>query len=135
MMCEKEVCSCQPLLAFEPKQSRPFLDGLRQRSFYFEKFELRPTERKLFNDGKDIALGSRAFDMLCFLVENRQRFLSKAEILDAIWPDISVEESNLTVQISALRKALGAKALVTIPGRGYQFVLSVEEEAQSAISK
>jgi len=103
-------------------------------SFHFEKFELRPDERKLFNDGKDIALGSRAFDMLCFLVENRQRFLSKAEILDAIWPDISVEESNLTVQISALRKALGAKALVTIPGRGYQFVLSVEEEAQSAIS-
>ena len=103
-------------------------------SFHFEKFELRPDERKLFNDGKDIALGSRAFDMLCFLVENRQRFLSKAEILDAIWPDIAVEESNLTVQISALRKALGAKALVTIPGRGYQFVLAVDEEAQTAIS-
>ena len=80
------------------------------QSFHFEKFELRPDERKLFNDGKDIALGSRAFDMLCFLVENRQRFLSKAEILDAIWPDIAVEESNLTVQISALRKALGAGA-------------------------
>ena len=102
-------------------------------SFYFEKFELRPTERKLFNDGKDIALGSRAFDMLCFLVENRQRFLSKAEILDAIWPDIAVEESNLTVQISALRKALGAKALVTIPGRGYQFVLPVETGSVEAI--
>ena len=67
--------------------------------------------------------------MLGFLVANRHRVLTKAEILYAIWPDIAVEESNLTVQVSALRKALGLKVLVTIPGRSYQFLLSVAEDA------
>lgn len=101
-------------------------------SFRFGDFILAPKERKLTRDGIELALGARAFDMLSFLVANRHRVLTKAEILDAIWPDIAVEESNLTVQVSALRKALGPKSLVTIPGRGYQFVLSVEEDAPVA---
>ena len=96
-------------------------------SFRFGEFILVPEERKLIRNGIELTLGARAFDMLSFLVANRHRILTKAEILDAIWPDIAVEESNLTVQVSALRKALGPKSLVTIPGRGYQFVLSVEE--------
>ena len=95
--------------------------------FRFGEFTLAPDERKLTRDGIELPLGARAFDMLSFLVANRHRVLTKAEILDAVWPDIAVEESNLTVQVSALRKALGPKALATIPGRGYQFVLSVEE--------
>ncbi len=98
-------------------------------SFRFGDFILAPEERKLTRDGIEIALGARAFDMLSFFVANRHRILSKGEILDAIWPDIAVEESNLTVHVSALRKALGPKSLATIPGRGYQFVLSVEEGA------
>ena len=96
-------------------------------SFRFGDFILVPEERKLTRDGIDMPLGARAFDMLSFLVANRHRVLTKAEILDAIWPDIAVEESNLTVHVSALRKALGPKSLATIPGRGYQFVLNVEE--------
>jgi adenylate cyclase len=96
-------------------------------SFRFGDFILAPDERRLTRDGVEMALGARAFDMLSFLVANRHRVLTKAEILDAIWPDIAVEESNLTVQVSALRKVLGPKSLATIPGRGYQFVLSVEE--------
>lgn len=98
-------------------------------SFRFGDFILVPSERKLTRDGIDLTLGARAFDMLNFLVANRHRVLTKGEILDAIWPDIAVEESNLTVHVSALRKALGSKSLATIPGRGYQFVLSVEEDA------
>lgn len=94
-------------------------------SFRFGDFILVPSERKLTRDGIDLTLGARAFDMLNFLVANRHRVLTKGEILDAIWPDIAVEESNLTVHVSALRKALGSKSLATIPGRGYQFVLSV----------
>jgi adenylate cyclase len=96
-------------------------------SFRFGEFILAPDERKLTRDGIELPLGARAFDMLCFLVTNHHRVLTKAEILDAVWPDIAVEESNLTVQVSALRKALGPKALATIPGRGYQFVQSVED--------
>ena len=96
-------------------------------SFRFGDFVLVPQERKLTRDGIEVTLGARAFDMLSFLVANRHRVLTKGEILDAIWQDIAVEESNLTVQVSALRKALGPKSLATIPGRGYQFVLQVEE--------
>ena len=101
-------------------------------SVRFGDFILAPEERKLTRDGIELALGARAFDMLSFLVANRHRVLTKAEILDAVWPEIAVEESNLTVQVSAVRKALGPTALVTIPGRGYQFVLSVEEDAPVA---
>ena len=96
-------------------------------SFRFGDFLLATEERKLTRDGIELPLGARAFDMLSFMVANRHRVLTKAEILDAIWPNIAVEESNLTVHVSALRKVLGPKALATIPGRGYQFVLPVEE--------
>src|SRR5580765_6962221 len=66
------------------------------------------------------------------LVESRGRDLSKDEILDSVWPDQELEESNLTVNISAVRRALGEKAsqprfLVTIPGRGYRFVANIRE--------
>jgi adenylate cyclase len=98
-------------------------------SFRFGDFVLATEERKLSRDGIELPLGARAFDMLSFMVANRHRVLTKAEILDAVWPDIAVEESNLTVHVSALRKVLGPKALATIPGRGYQFVLPVGENA------
>ena len=96
-------------------------------SFRFGDFLLATEERKLSRDGIELPLGARAFDMLSFMVANRHRVLTKAEILDAVWPDIAVEESNLTVHVSALRKVLGPKALATIPGRGYQFVVPVGE--------
>jgi len=100
-------------------------------TFRFDDFTLVPDERRLTQGAETVTLGARAFDLLVFLVANRSRVLTKAEMLDAIWPDVAVEESNLTVQVSALRKVLGAKALATIPGRGYQFVLTVEEEAEA----
>ncbi|WP_413717771.1 winged helix-turn-helix domain-containing tetratricopeptide repeat protein [Silicimonas sp. MF1-12-2] len=102
-------------------------------SFRFGDFLLSTEERKLSRNGIELPLGARAFDMLRFMVENRHRVLTKAEILDAVWPDIAVEESNLTVQVSALRKVLGPKALATIPGRGYQFVLSVAEKTLAPV--
>lgn len=101
-------------------------------SYRFDEFVLVPDERKLTREGGQLSLGARAFDLLSVLVANRHRVLTKDELLDAVWPDIAVEESNLTVQISALRKALGPKSLATIPGRGYQFVLSVDEDSPIA---
>ena len=54
------------------------------------------------------------------LVDRRQRVVSKAELLDLVWPGIAVEENNLQVHIMALRKLLGPDAIATIPGRGYR---------------
>jgi predicted ATPase/DNA-binding winged helix-turn-helix (wHTH) protein len=88
----------------------------------FGRFELRPRERRLMIDGVPALIGPRAYDMLLALVERRGRLVSKDELFDAVWPGLVVEENNLQKQVSALRKVLGADVIVTIPGRGYQFV-------------
>jgi adenylate cyclase len=93
--------------------------------------ELRPAERALFVGGQPAALGSRAFDVLMLLVESRERVVSKGELLDRVWPGLVVEENNLQVQVSALRKLLGAQAIATVPGRGYQFTLAPGADAPS----
>ena len=85
--------------------------------------EVRADERALVVRGQTVSLGARAFDLFEFLLENRDRTLTKAEIFDRVWANVVVEENNLQVQISTLRKSLGAKAIATIPGRGYKFVL------------
>lgn len=101
--------------------------------YRFGELELDPKRRSLNCLGKPILLNAKAFDLLLFLVENSGRLISKDEILDAVWKDQFVEEANLSVQISVLRKALGDRAssprfLVTIPGKGYQFIPDVRTE-------
>ncbi|MGA0611718.1 ATP-binding protein [Caldimonas sp. KR1-144] len=100
-------------------------------SLRFASCEIRPAQRQLLVDGQPQALGARAFDVLLALVERRERVVTKAELLDLAWPGLVVEENNLQVQISALRKALGAGAIATVPGRGYQFTL-VEDRPAAA---
>ena len=90
----------------------------------FGPVELRPRERQLLVEGQPVALGARAFDVLLALVAQRDRVVSKAELLDQAWPGLMVEENNLSVQISALRKVLGAQAIATIPALGYRFALA-----------
>ncbi len=92
-------------------------------SLRFGPFELRPRERQLRVDGQRVPLGARAFDVLLALVDRRDRVVSKAELLDLAWPGLMVEENNLSVQISALRKVLGTHAIATIPALGYRFAL------------
>lgn len=75
-----------------------------------------------------VPLGSRALDVLGVLVERAGELVAKQAIMDAVWPDIAVEENNLTVQISALRRVLNngraeGSCIQTVPGRGYRFVL------------
>ncbi len=70
-----------------------------------------------------MALGARALDVLLALVERRERLVTKEELLELAWPGLVVEENNLQVQISALRKILGAEAIATIPGLGYRFTV------------
>lgn len=98
-------------------------------SFRFGPFEVRPAERLVLRDSVRVNLGARATDLLLLLIEHRDRAVGKAELLDRVWAGLVVEEANIHVQVSALRKELGAGAIVTIPGRGYRFVAPLIGEA------
>lgn len=98
-----------------------------QHNISFDEFELDLHRRKLLREGEPVTLYDKAFALLAFLVERNGQVVTKDEILEAVWPGQFVEEANLSVQISALRKALGERRdaprfLVTIPGKGYKFV-------------
>lgn len=82
--------------------------------YRFDQFEVRPAERRLLAAGVPAALGNRAFDVLVCLIEHRDRLVTKQELLEAAWPGLVVEENNLSVQVSALRKILGAGAVATV---------------------
>ena len=90
----------------------------------FGPIELRLAERVLRVDGQAVALGSRGFDLLQALALRRDRVVTKLELLDLVWPNLVVEENNLQVQISGLRRVLGQQAIATVPGVGYQFTLA-----------
>ena len=82
-------------------------------------------------NGAPVAIGARAFDVLVYLSRHSGRVVSKGELLDRVWGGLAVEEGNLSVQISALRKALGPKVIATVPGVGYQLAVPDEELAAS----
>jgi DNA-binding winged helix-turn-helix (wHTH) protein len=94
-----------------------------QGAVEFGRFRLLPHCRELRADGVAVELGSRAFDVLMVLTEARGALVTKDEIMARVWPDTVVEENNLVVQISALRRALGEDRdfIRTVSGRGYRF--------------
>jgi DNA-binding winged helix-turn-helix (wHTH) protein/TolB-like protein len=96
------------------------------QSYRFDPFELQPAARVLLLHGAPLPVGGRAFDLLCALVERRHQVVSKTELMDLVWPGRVVEENNLTVQISALRKVLGPSAIVTVAAHGYRFACQVQ---------
>lgn len=103
-----------------------------ERQYEFGPFRIDPLKRLLLRDGQAVALASKSFDTLLLLVERRGEVMLKDELMQRLWPDTTVEENNLTQQISALRRALGERAaehryIVTVPGRGYGFVSDVRE--------
>ena len=91
--------------------------------YRFGRFELRPATRQVLVDNQPASLGARAFDVLLALIERRDRLVTKNELLDLVWPGLVVEENNLQVQVSALRKLLGQDAIATVATRGYRFTL------------
>jgi len=93
-------------------------------SYIFGCVEVRPAQRQLVIAGELAAVGARAFDLLMALIQHRDRVVAKSELLDLVWPGLVVEENNLQVQVSTLRKLLGAQAIATIPGRGYRFTMA-----------
>ncbi|MFM0224072.1 ATP-binding protein [Paraburkholderia dipogonis] len=80
--------------------------------------------RELFLDGQPVRIGSRAFDILAVLIAANGALVSKSAMLEQVWPDTIVEENNLQVHMSALRKVLGESRnlIQTVSGRGYRLV-------------
>lgn len=104
-------------------------------SYEFGPFRLDVAKRLLLREGQTVALTQRLFETLLALVENSGRVIAKDELMSKLWPDTVVEEANLTVNISTLRKVLGETAgehryIATIPGRGYQFVARVRRAGE-----
>lgn len=89
----------------------------------FGRFRVSLRRRQLLADGVPVELGTRAFALLLALLEADGLLVSKEELVSRVWPDVVVSEENLKVQVSALRKALGADRDVirTEFGRGYRF--------------
>jgi len=100
----------------------------RNQIYRFGEFELKAHSRSLVRDGKEIVLGSKAFEVLIYLLQHAGAVVSKEELLKAVWPESFVEESNLSQHIYGLRKAFADRAgyILTIPGRGYQFTADVQ---------
>ena len=92
-------------------------------AFAFGHFVFDPHAQSLQRDGRAVELGSRALDVLTVLVEANGDLVAKNTLMDQVWPGIAVEENNLQVQVSALRRVLGDERdfIRTVPGRGYQF--------------
>jgi DNA-binding winged helix-turn-helix (wHTH) protein/TolB-like protein/Tfp pilus assembly protein PilF len=106
---------------------------LKTGSFYeCGPFRLEPTEHRLTRGGSPVSLAPKAFDLLVYLVQNQGRLVTKSQIMQAVWPGSFVEEANLTVSVSVLRKVLGEKDgelryIETVPKKGYRFIASVKE--------
>src|ERR1700756_5977568 len=97
------------------------------RKLKFGPFELSIGERLLRREGQVLPLGSRALDILIYLVERPGEVIAKQELIDHVWPDVTVEEGSIRVQVAAIRKALGDgqfgnRYIANIKGRGYSFV-------------
>jgi len=85
--------------------------------------------REAFLDGRPLRMGGRAFEILSVLMQADGRIVSKDELINQVWPDIVVEENNLQVQISSLRKLLGEKEIIqTVARRGYRLLKDRESK-------
>jgi TolB-like protein/DNA-binding winged helix-turn-helix (wHTH) protein len=100
--------------------------------YEFGPYRLIPSERQLLRENQLVPLTPKSFDLLVVLVENSGHLLQKDELLKRIWPDSFVEEANLSVNMTALRRALGEgpddhRYVETVPRHGYRFVADVKE--------
>src|SRR5215469_12605243 len=101
--------------------------------FSFGPFRFHPARHLLLEGETPVRLGSRALEILAALVERPGELVSKDELTARVWPNTIVEESNLKVNVAALRRALGEgrlgrRYIATVCGRGYRFVAPVERD-------
>jgi pimeloyl-ACP methyl ester carboxylesterase/DNA-binding winged helix-turn-helix (wHTH) protein/class 3 adenylate cyclase len=100
--------------------------------YEFGSYRLDPAGRLLLKNGEKVTITPKAFDILVALIENAGRVLGKEELMQIIWPDTFVEQANLPVTISLVRKALGERPdggqyIETMPRRGYRFAAPVRD--------
>ena len=105
--------------------------------YQFGPYRLNPAERQLVRDDQPVSLAPKTFELLVYLVANHGRLVTKDQIFEAVWPGSFVEDSNLTVSISALRRALaekesGQQYIETVTKAGYRFVAPVSEGESSS---
>jgi DNA-binding winged helix-turn-helix (wHTH) protein/tetratricopeptide (TPR) repeat protein len=105
--------------------------SLNRKYFRFGNFRLYPTESLLLHDETPLSLAPKAFEILLYLVQNSGHLVKRDDLMQAVWPDSFVEETNLTVNISLLRKVLGDATdgqsyIATVPRKGYRFQAAVE---------
>jgi DNA-binding winged helix-turn-helix (wHTH) protein/Flp pilus assembly protein TadD len=109
-----------------PKQAQPIYE--------FGPFRVLPSDRLLVRSGEHVPLTAKAFDVLLVMIRKRGHLVEKSALMMAVWADSFVEEGNLAVTISMLRKALDEngehKYIQTVPGHGYRFVADVREIAE-----
>jgi predicted ATPase/DNA-binding winged helix-turn-helix (wHTH) protein len=106
--------------------------------FAFGPFQLLAARRELLAHGVPVTLGQRAFEILLMLVNRHGQLVTKDELMAEVWPGVVVEENNIQVHISALRKVLatagdGERYLLTVAGRGYRFVAPVKRESAAEL--
>ena len=99
--------------------------------YEFDQFRLDPADHSLMSAGKPVSLTPKSFDILLTLIERNGQLVTKNELMKKVWPDSFVEEANLTVNVSALRKALGDTPehetyIETVPKLGYRFTAEVK---------
>ncbi len=114
------------------------MDEKVKKIYEFEDFQFDVTEQTLLRGGEVAALTPKVFDLLVVLVENHGHLLTKDELIKTLWADSFVEEANLNVTVSALRKVLGEtpnehRFIETVPRRGYRFVAEVREIADDTM--
>ena len=86
--------------------------------YRFGRFAIQLAERRLLLENRSIPVGSRAFDVLVALIDRAGHLVTKEELLERVWPNLVIEENNVQVQISALRKILGPAGHRDDPGAG-----------------
>jgi len=106
--------------------------GIDSRVYEFSGFRLEVAQRRLLHLGRPLPIKPKILDLLLFLVERHGQLITKDQLMKSIWPDAIVEENNITVSISMLRKTLGdnrvnPQFIETVPRRGYRFVAEVTE--------
>ncbi len=140
------VSGCRAFLTRKTQLVRRFRQTIQmttEKKYSFEGFELDTAKRRLSKDGRPVALNGKAFDLLTVLVENCGRVVDKDELLASVWEGQFVEENNLTVHVSALRKIFGDQKgahrfILTVPGKGYKFIAGeapFDSAGQTALSE
>src|SRR4029079_12480684 len=110
-----------------------------KHTYRFDSFVLDVEEQILLRDGQPVRITPKVFETLLLLVQHQGSIVTKETILHTLWPDVFVEESNITFNITKLRQALGDTRrpplyIETIPRRGYRFKPEVREVLANGIS-